>query len=291
MSEDDDSQHGLAYAFSAYLFWGVAPAYFVWVAFAGPLEILSQRILWSIPLLALLITVGAQWRQVAHLDRRKLGLFLCCALLLAANWLTFIYGVSMDRIAETALGYFINPLFTIALGAIFLGEKLSRWQIIAVVLALLGVGYELVSLGGLPWIALTLAVTFGFYGLLRKRLQVPAALGLGIETLMVAPLAIGFLLIADLPERTLTEGGMLALGGVVTVVPLVLFGAAALRLPLTTLGFIQYLAPSISLAMAVLIYQEELPFERWVNFAFVWAGIGILSYGSLRNRWLRSELR
>lgn len=180
---------GYAYATSAYLFWGVAPVYFVWVSFALPLEILAYRILWGLPCLFLLVTLGRQWQVLRLLDFRCYALLACCSLLLSVNWLTFIYGISQQRIAETSLGYFMNPLVTIGLGTLFLKERLRLVQKVAVVLAGSGVAYEFYTQGSLPWIALSLAVTFGLYGLLRKQIAVPAAIGLSIETAFVAPLA------------------------------------------------------------------------------------------------------
>ena len=159
---------------AAYTLWGVAPVYFVLVGFAVPLEILAQRIVWSIPLLVLFITIAKQWRALVSLDRVSLGWLALCAMLLSINWLTFIHGISVGRIAETSLGYFINPLVTIALGYFFLAERLRPIQWIAVALAALGVLLELLVAGKLPWIAVTLALSFGFYGLVRKRVNVPS---------------------------------------------------------------------------------------------------------------------
>jgi chloramphenicol-sensitive protein RarD len=280
---------GYAYATAAYLFWGVAPVYFVWVSFALPLEILAHRILWALPCLFLLVTAGRQWKVLRTLDFRSYALLACCSLLLSVNWLTFIYGVSQHRIAETSLGYFLNPLVTIGLGTFFLKERLRRVQMIAVALAASGIAYELYTQGSLPWIALSLATSFGLYGLLRKKIAVPAAIGLGIETAFVAPLSLAFLIFYSLPERDTEKLAMLALGGVVTVVPLVWFGAAAMRLPLTILGFFQFLAPSISLVIAIYFYGESVTPARWGSFAMVWFGLLVFSAeGVLRGRLAKS---
>ena len=279
-----DRKVGVSYAVAAYLFWGVAPIYFVWVAFAQPLEILAYRLLWSLPLLAIFASIGRQWsglRALSAADFRQLAI---CAALLAVNWLTFIYGVVNERINETSLGYFINPLISIALGAIVLGERLSRGQWIAVAVSGFGVCFELAVQGTLPWISLVLALTFGLYGLLRKQVAVPAALGLGIESGLFVPVAAAYLLFADLPSRDVEELGLLALGGLVTVLPLVWFAAAATRLPLTLLGFFQYIAPSLSLLVALGVYGETISSARWVSFGCVWLAIVIFTFSSLRQR-------
>ena len=268
---------------AAYTLWGVAPVYFVLVGFAVPLEILAQRIVWSIPLLVLFITIAKQWRALVSLDRVSLGWLALCAMLLSINWLTFIHGISVGRIAETSLGYFINPLVTIALGYFFLAERLRPIQWIAVALAALGVLLELLVAGKLPWIAVTLALSFGFYGLVRKRVNVPSSLGLGVEMMILAPFAIAYLVIQSV-ERPLPEQALLALGGAVTTIPMVCFGAAAIRLPLTILGLIQYLAPSISLLIAIFVYAEPVSAARWITFTLVWMGIALFSFESLRSR-------
>lgn len=272
---------GAYYALAAYLFWGVAPVYFVWVNFAQPLEILSQRILWSVPLLALMVTAARAWSEVASVTRRDLLVLSCCAALLSINWLTFIYAITSGNIAETSLGYYITPLVSIVLGKLFLGEPMRPLQWLATACAAVGVCVELLSLGAVPWLGLALAFSFGFYGLARKHIQLSAPLALGIETIMVAPLAMTFLLWADLPHRDLSEASLLALGGLVTVVPLVCFGAAARRLPLSTLGFFQYIAPSLSLLLAVYVYHEVVALERWINLALIWLGLVIYSAESV----------
>ena len=169
-------RQGLIYAVAAYGIWGVAPIYFVWVGFAAPLEILMHRVLWSVPLLVLLITVAGQWNDARGLSRRALLFLMATALLLSINWLTFIWAIQAQRIADASLGYFINPLVNVLLGGVFLRERLRLYQWLAVAVALLGVGVELWVRHSLPWLGLVLAFSFGFYGLLRKQVSVPAAI-------------------------------------------------------------------------------------------------------------------
>jgi chloramphenicol-sensitive protein RarD len=281
-------RHGAAYALAAYTFWGFAPIYFVWVNFAAPLEILAHRVVWSVPLLACLITLARQWPAVRLLTTRQLGLLGVSSTLLSVNWLTFIYAIHQARITETSLGYFINPLVSIVLGALFLGERLRPLQWLAAGAAAVGVASELIALGQLPWLGLTLAFSFGFYGLLRKQLQIPSSVGLGVETLMVVPLAVAYLAYgasADiLPARETAQVLMLGLGGLVTVTPLVWFAAAAVRMPLTLLSFFQYLAPSLSLLLAVFVYAEPIANARWLSFALIWLGLAVFSVDGLRQQ-------
>ena len=226
-----ESRKGVLFALAAYGIWGVAPIYFVWVSFAQPLEVLAHRVMWGIPLLGLLLLLSGQWRDIAGLTRKAIGYLLVSSAFLSVNWLTFIYAIQTERIAEASLGYFINPLVNIVLGWLFLREQLRPMQWLAVSLAAAGVLLELVAQASLPWLGLILALTFGLYGLLRKQVNVPAVVGLSIETSVLAPLAAAFLLwlSSTADPRTLGEVLSLGLGGLITVVPLVCFAAAAMR--------------------------------------------------------------
>ena len=272
-------RQGLIYAVAAYGIWGIAPIYFVWVGFSAPLEILMHRVLWSVPLLVLLITVTGQWGDARGLSRRALLFLMATALLLSINWLTFIWAIQAQRISDASLGYFINPLVNVLLGGLFLRECLRPYQWLAVVVALLGVGVELWVQRSVPWLGLTLAFSFGFYGLLRKQVSVPAAIGLLVETTLMLPIALVFLfwLVSSEGMRPAMQVAQLAVGGVISVVPLVFFAAAALRLPLATLGFVQYLAPSCALMLAIFLYDEAVPEIRWVTFGFIWSALAIFS--------------
>lgn len=287
-----ESRKGVLFALAAYGIWGVAPIYFVWVSFAQPLEVLAHRVIWGIPLLGVLLLLSGQWRDIAGLTRKAIGYLLVSSAFLSINWLTFIYAIQTERIAEASLGYFINPLVNIVLGWLFLREQLRPIQWLAVSLAAAGVLLELVAQASLPWLGLILALTFGLYGLLRKQVNVPAVVGLSIETSVLAPLATAFLLwlSSTADPRTLGEVLSLGLGGLITVVPLVCFAAAAIRLPLTTLGFIQYLAPSCALMLALFVYGETVSSERWLTFALIWAALLVFSFeGLYRFRRYRLE--
>ncbi|WP_428635021.1 EamA family transporter RarD [Sedimenticola sp.] len=284
-SHENNVRTGLVYGLLAFGMWGVGPVYFKAVASVTPLEVLAHRIIWSVVLLLLFISWRRQWSRLWALmsDPRRLGGLLITALLVAANWLTFINAVSQGEIVAASLGYFIIPLFSVLLGVVFFSERLRLWQMVAILLALCGVANEVVTVGRLPIIALTLAVTFGLYGLVRKKLAVDPLLGLTVETLLLAPLALGYLawlgyqgslhFAHDSPLLDL----LLALGGVVTTLPLVCFAAAANRLPLTTIGVLHYLAPSITFLLAVSVYNEPFGSHRLITFAFIWLALAVFS--------------
>ncbi|XOV82250.1 MAG: EamA family transporter RarD [bacterium] len=278
---------GFAYALAAYGFWGVVPVYFVWVSFAQPLEVLAHRVVWSVPLLAILITLARQWPAVRAIRWQQMRVLWLCSLLLSCNWLIFIFAIQAGRISETSLGYFINPLVSIVLGWLFLKETMRPVQWAAAALAAVGVASEVVAQGALPWLGLSLAFSFGLYGLLRKQLAVPSSVGLGIETLFVAPLGVAYLLWLTLGgasvDREWVQVGMLGLGGLVTVLPLIWFASAAVRIPLTMLGFCQYIAPSLSLLIAVFVFEEQVPAGRWLSFALIWLGLLLFSIEALHH--------
>lgn len=261
--------------------WGVAPIYFVWVGFAQPMEVLAERIVWSLPLLGLLVTATAGWEEIRRVGRSDIIVLAGCSVLLTINWLTFIYAIYIGNIAETSLGYFINPLISILLGRLFLGESMGALHWLATGLAAAGVLVELLSLGVIPWLGLTLAFSFGLYGLLRKQINLGAPLALGIETAMIAPFALAYLLFFEMPDRNFAQSAYLAMGGLVTVLPLVCFGAAAARLPLSQLGFFQYIAPSLSLIIAVVVYNEVVTTQRWINLGLIWLGLACFSVDSI----------
>ena len=285
---------GFAFALAAYGFWGVVPIYFVWVSFAHPLEVLSHRVVWSVPLLAMLITLARQWPAVRALRWRQLRVLMLCSVLLSCNWLIFIFAIQQERISETSLGYFINPLVSILLGWLFLKETMRPLQWAATGLAAVGVASEVVAQGALPWLGLSLAFTFGLYGLLRKQLAVPSSVGLGVETLFVAPLGVAYLLWMGFGgqsvDRDMVQIWMLGLGGLVTVLPLIWFASAAVRIPLTMLGFCQYIAPSLSLLIAVFVFDEQVPSGRWLSFALIWLGLLLFSIEALHHYRRQQQL-
>jgi chloramphenicol-sensitive protein RarD len=284
----DRSAAGALFAVSAYGLWGITPIYFKWLTHVGAVEIVVHRVLWSALLLAVLIWAtgaGPRLRAVVT-DRRKLVWLLASSAVIGLNWLVFIYAVVAERVLEASLGYFINPLVTLVLGMLFLRERLRPAQWLAVGLALLGVGNEVVRFGDVPWLALILAFSFGFYGLVRKRIAVDAFTGLTVETWLLLPLAAGWLVWAAGAGDGVTAGhvlrppsevALLFLTGPITMIPLLCFAAAAARLALGTLGFFQYIAPSLQLLLAVQMFGEPFHPAQWLTFLPIWAGLVLFS--------------
>lgn len=287
------TRRGLGYGLLAYAWWGMIPLYFKSVRHVPPWEVLAHRVLWSCVLLALVITVGRRWNLFvqALANRRALLTLAATTALIATNWFTYITAITAGDVLQASLGYFITPLANVMLGVIFLHEQMRRLQVVAIVIAVAGVVMLAVLGGEFPWIALTLAVSFSLYGLLRKTVEVDGLLGLFIETMFLLPLACLALGWLSLNGRgafrldNLPTDGLLMLGGAVTAVPLLSFAAAARRLRLATLGFLQYLAPSLQFLLAVLVFGE--PFSRWqiASFACIWFAIVLYTLDSLGPYW------
>lgn len=290
--QSQESLKGIYYGVAAFVMWGLVPVYFKAVSHISPLEVIAHRVVWSCLFLALLITYTRHWEDIRqHISCKKTLLaLLLSAIVIAINWLVFIWAVSQSRIVETTLGYFINPLINIVFGMAFLGERLRPLQWCAVLLALIGVAYQLFLLGELPWIALVLACSFSVYSLLRKQVPVDSSSGLFIETLWLLPLAMAYLFWLNtqtgLQLFTSMDNALLLLAaGLVTSLPLLAFAAGARRLTLTTIGLIQYIGPSIAFAIAVFYYQEPMDANRLITFLFIWAGLVVFSAdGIIRNR-------
>jgi chloramphenicol-sensitive protein RarD len=276
---------GVAYGVAAYVWWGLCPLYFKAVASVPALQVLSHRIVWSVLFLALLTLMQRRWGPVwaACHDRRTLLRLCASTLLIANNWGLFIWSVAHDQLLQASFGYFINPLVNVLLGFVFLRERLRRMQTIAVVLAAIGVAYLIVAYGQFPWIAIVLAFSFGFYGLLRKTTRADALVGLTVETALLTPVALGFLVAEGL--RGVGAFGtisvrmdlLLASAGIITAVPLLWFAAAAKRLWYSTLGILQYLAPTGQFLLAVLAYGEPFTRAHLVSFSLIWAALIIYS--------------
>ena len=287
------SRPGLLYAFGAYGLWGLFPLYFLTLEPATPFEVVGYRILFSLIFCVFLIAVSRKWRQlIVILKQRKLMLTLgVAAVLIYINWQVFILAVLSNQIVESSLGYFINPIVTVVLGVIVLREKLRTMQWVAVGISFVAVIVLTVSYGAIPWISLTLAASFGLYGLIKKRtgVSVDAISGLTIETMWMTPVAIiQLIIVSNLVGLSffgygLTHTLLLASAGVVTAVPLIMFGAGARRLPLTAIGLIQYSTPVFSFLMAVFVLHEPMPPVRWVGFFIIWVALIVLTTDMLRH--------
>ena len=284
---DRNTVVGAYFALAAYSIWGVAPLYFKTVAHVAPLEIIAHRVIWSVVLL-LVILLLTQKFNLLKLPIKTLALLFVSANLLAVNWLIFVFAILNDQIVDTSLGYFMNPLVSVFLGMFFLGERLRSWQAIALALAFVGILIQLIFLGRVPLISLTLAFSFGFYGLLRKNLNLPSVSGLAIETLLVLPFAVIYLSWqyhqGDIAFGQINLGTdlLLMLGGVITSLPLLCFAAAVTRLSLTAVGIFQYLAPSLSLLIAVFYFHEPFTQVQLTSFGCVWAGIVVFTVESIQ---------
>ena len=294
MSPTDQAAHeartGVVYALAAYLMWGFFPLYFKALAGVAPLEVLSHRIAWSVVTLAVMLTVARKWDGVRRAFAEPRTLMTLCAttLLIAVNWLVFIYAVGAGKVLQSSLGYFINPLVSALLGVVFLRERLSPKQKASFLLAAAGVVLLTASHGQLPWIALTLAASFGLYGLLRKKAPVDSLAGLTVETLLLFPMAAVYLGWLAFGGKSAFVSGpthltlLLACAGVLTSTPLIWFAAATKRLRLTTVGLMQYLVPTLHFLLAVFAFGEPFTRTHLTSFALIWAGLVLYTYDAAK---------
>ncbi|OIQ24945.1 EamA family transporter RarD [uncultured Vibrio sp.] len=288
--EQQRTRQGILFAVGAYTMWGIAPIYFKSLDGVAALEILSHRVIWSFFFLAGLLHVGRRWRDVRDVmkSKPKMLYLFATSFVIGLNWLIFIWAVNENRMLDASLGYYINPLINVLLGMIFLGERLRSLQWFAVFLAACAVVVQLIAFGSVPVIAMTLAMSFGLYGLLRKKVSLDAQTGLFIETLVLLPVAFIYLMfIADSTTSNLANNEMnlnilLLAAGVVTTLPLLCFTGAATRLKLSTLGFFQYIGPSLMLLLAVLIYGEAFTQDKVVTFAFIWGALVVFTFDAFR---------
>lgn len=280
---------GIISAVGAYLLWGILPIYWKQISYVPAYEILAHRVIWSFLFTFGIILVTRTLRQfiaetmaIVH-DRKKFIGLVIASLLISVNWLTYIWAVNESRIVETSLGYYINPLVSVVLGMLVLKEKLSFWQSVSFVLAAIGVLNMTVNFGSIPWISLALAVSFAFYGMCKKILNIGAITSTTLETLIVMPIAAGYILylsyqgVSAFSISAPVTAAFLWGAGAVTATPLLLFAGGANRLPLSLLGFIQYLSPTISLMVGLLVYHEAFTNTHLVSFSFIWLALTVFS--------------
>jgi chloramphenicol-sensitive protein RarD len=280
---------GFIAAFSAYLLWGFLPLYFVALGDTPPLMILAHRIIWSVPTALILILFAGKLRELvaAIADLKVLGALFASSLMIAINWTVYIWAVTQGRVLEGSLGYFINPLVTFLFAAIFFGERFSRVQLFAFGLAFLGVLNQAVFVGQFPWISLSLAVSFAIYSAVRKRTPVDSRVGFGVEAGLLAPFALGYLLfllpagVGFFADGDASLALMLVLAGPVTAAPLILFAIGARRLRLSTIGLLQYLAPTIQFGIGLAMGEPFTP-ARALTFGLIWAGIALFTFSAWR---------
>lgn len=286
---------GLFYGAGAYLMWGLFPAFFPLLKPAGAVEVLAHRIIWSFALMVLVVAAVRRLGDIRSIDRRTWLLLVAAAGLISVNWLIYVYAVNNGHVVDAALGYFINPLVSIALGVLIFREKLNRWQAVALGIAVAAVLILTVQLGQPPVVGLGLAFSFGLYGAVKKSVHTDPRVSVGIEAAIAAPFAIGFLAVLQATGGgTLTGHGgghvaLLVLSGVLTALPLLLFAAAAQRLALITLGLLFYMTPVMQMSWGVLVGNEPMPPLRWVGFALIWLALLVFTTDALRRA--RAERR
>ncbi len=288
----DESRSGLALGASAYLCWGLFPLYWPLLEPAGALESLSHRVVWSLGFVAILLTVTHRWGAFRVLWRDPVRLLFLglASVVIAVNWGSFIWGVTNGHVIETSLGYFINPLVTVLLGVLVLGERLRPVQWVAVGVGAVAVVVLTVDYGRLPYVALAVAASFAIYGFLKKRAQLGAVESLAVETALLTPVAVGYLVFLQVTGSLVfghegTANALLLAGtGVVTAVPLLLFGGAATRLSLTSLGLLQYLGPILQFVFGLLVFDEAMSGARWAGFVLVWLALVLFTADALRSR-------
>ena len=282
---------GVLLGFVAYGLWGLFPLYFHVLSDVAPIEVVANRVVWSLVFLAILTTVTRTWARtlLTARERRDVVRLGIAAMFLAVNWGFYVYAVATNQVIETSLGYFINPLVSVGLGVLVLRERLRTGQWLAVGIAILAVGVLTVSYGRLPWISLILAFSFGIYGLIKKQVGTGAVESLTIETAVLAPLAVVVMIVmAGSGSSSITSDGagtvaLLVLLGPVTAIPLLAFGGAATRIPLSTLGLMQYLTPVFQFLLGVFVFGEAMSTTRWLGFLLVWISLVVMSVDGLRN--------
>ncbi|HYS12017.1 MAG TPA: EamA family transporter RarD [Burkholderiaceae bacterium] len=289
-------RRGIWYAVAAYTLWGVFPIYIKWLQAVPAVEILAHRVVWSLVFVTALLTLQRHWKWLRTVvaNPSVIGRFVATATVVSVNWGVYIWAITSDRVVDASLGYFINPLVNVLLGAALLREHLRSVQWAAVAVAALGVVWLTVQAGTLPWIGLTLAVSFGTYGLLRKTATLGALEGLTLETALLFPLAFGYLLwLASTHQNTFVEASaplrwLLVAAGPVTAVPLLLFAAGARRIPFGLLGLLQYIGPSIQLLLGVLLYHEPFAPAKAAGYALIWAALALYTAETLWQNWRRA---
>ncbi|MFC6596314.1 EamA family transporter RarD [Kitasatospora paranensis] len=295
MTDQDEAGRGFWYGAAAYGMWGLFPLFWPLLEPSAAVDILANRMVWSLVAVVLMLLVQRRWAWIRPLlaQPRRLALVAAAAVVISVNWGVYIWGVNSGHVVETSLGYFINPLVTIGFGVLLLHERLRRAQWAAVGVGVLAVAVLTVGYGRLPWIALTLALSFATYGLLKKKVALGGQESFALESAVMFPFALGFLIYLQIrgtgsfghaagSTSAWAHSGLLMISGLITAVPLLCFGAAAVRVPLTTLGLLQYLAPVFQFLIGIAVFHESMPPARWAGFALVWAALAILTFDAVR---------
>ncbi|MFW2491634.1 EamA family transporter RarD [Clostridium chromiireducens] len=280
---------GVIYAVTAYILWGILPVYWKFISSVSSIEILSNRIVWAFVFTILIIIVTKQWSELKLIakDKKQMFYIFIASILIAINWGLYIWAVNSDKIVDASLGYYINPLLAVALGVIIFKEKISYWTGAALTIASIGVMVKTVQYGKIPWISLGLAISFGLYGAIKKSVKANSIVGLTLETAMLTPVAAAYIVSRHVSGLGAfkTEGTLVILlligAGVVTAIPLLLFASSARRLPLSLIGFTQYISPTISLIIGVFVYNEGFTTVDMIAFCFIWAALIVYSFSQI----------
>ncbi|AKS47540.1 chloramphenicol-sensitive protein RarD [Octadecabacter temperatus] len=290
-SQNEDTLRGFGFAFSAYLLWGFLPLYMKWLAHVPAVEVVAHRILWSVPVAGLVLFLLGRTSDIGRIlkDPRSLAMGCLTAALVSVNWGVYVWAISVDRTLDAALGYYINPLFSVFLGSVLLGERLKRLQWVAVAIATSAVAVLAYENGSLPWPALALTTTWGFYAYFKRSLPIGPNQGFLLEVLILTPFAVGYLI-----WLWINGGGhfvpvsvdmWLLMGcGIVTAVPLMLYANGAKGLRLTTIGIMQYIAPTMIMLVALFVFKEPFGHARAIAFPMIWAALGLYTYSMFRSR-------
>ncbi len=281
MKNFTEEKKGIVYAILAFVFWGLVPIYFKMVKSVSPTEILVHRIVWSVIFLTILIFLTKQFCILKDIlrDKSKMKILFLTSVLVSSNWLIFIWAISNNKITEASLGYYINPIVNVILGVIFFSEKPTKFQKIAIVFAIFAILNEIISFGSVPLVSISLALSFGFYGMFRKKISLPSVAGLYIETLIMTPFAIiYFIYLVETSQNSFVFplnylSFLLICAGLITVIPLLWFNAAATRVSLVKLGFLQYFGPTIAFLLGVFVYDEPFDSKKLITFSFIWIAL------------------
>ncbi len=285
LADDQQGRTGNWFGVAAYTFWGILPLYWKLLNAVPALEVLLHRILWSFVFICIAVTVMGSWKKVlqAASNRKRLIMIFSCGFLVSLNWYIYIYAVNSDQVIEASMGYFINPLVVVLLSVTVFKEKLGRWQLAAIILAAFGVLTMAFQYGRIPWIALLLAATFATYGLLKKIVSIDPVAGLVLETLVVMPLALFFIIRLEMAGAGFFLGNpgsssLFLIGtGIVTLIPLLFYAEGIQKTTFSMMGFLQYIAPSINLLLGILVFQEYFSLPYFISFCFIWAGLAIFT--------------
>lgn len=287
-----EQRRGFLLGVAAYSIWGLFPLYWPLLEPAGAIEILAHRIVWSLVTMSVLVLALRRTKAFRRMagTRRVARLLALAAVLVTVNWAVYIWGVNSGHVVETALGYYINPLVTVLMGVFVLGERLRRGQWVAIGVAALAIAVLTVDYGRLPWVAVVLALSFGSYGLCKKQAGAPAIESITFETMVIGPFALVYLMVlsahgdSSFGAHGAGHAVLFVTTGVVTAVPLICFGGAAIRVPMVTLGLLQYLTPTLQFLLGIWYFHEDMPTGRWVGFGLVWLALALFTADSLRHR-------